>query len=335
MQGDSPESGVGRSRRGAARGGTTSKFVPTEVAVAATTLLVDAAAAEVVAALREEGIESILLKGPSIAQALYPHGGARGYSDVDLLVEPSLVDRAGEVLRRLGFQPERKTVISGRVEHHADAWERLGDNAQVDVHRMLPWVGVPPRDCWDVLAGETQRIRVGGADIDVLAPPALAVHIALHAVFHGATVGGPVHDLELAIERWDGAVWWRARAVAERLGVLAGLRAGLAMASNGASLADELRLPTSVPPEIALSARGPRGAVELERLLAHRSWHDRARLVARQAIPPKAFMYAWWPRAGRGSGWLLLAYARRLWWIVTRIVPAVVAYRAARRSRLR
>jgi putative nucleotidyltransferase-like protein len=60
----------------------------TDVMLVAAALVLDTAAAGVVAALSEGGVRSILLKGPATAQALYGDGAPRPYSDVDLLVAP-------------------------------------------------------------------------------------------------------------------------------------------------------------------------------------------------------------------------------------------------------
>ncbi|MEO6714059.1 MAG: nucleotidyltransferase family protein, partial [Mycobacteriales bacterium] len=55
---------------------------------AASTLAVDRLTADVVRALRAEGVEPILLKGPSFARLLYSSSELRPYVDADLLVAP-------------------------------------------------------------------------------------------------------------------------------------------------------------------------------------------------------------------------------------------------------
>src|SRR5580700_11186524 len=69
---------------------------------AARALGCDHVSAEVVGAMQDVGIPSILLKGPSIARWLYPAGG-RSYADTDLLVPARELSRAETVLRSLGF----------------------------------------------------------------------------------------------------------------------------------------------------------------------------------------------------------------------------------------
>ena len=67
--------------------------------------VVDHVTAEVVPALRDEGIRCILLKGPATVARLYDDPLERPYEDADLLIEPSRFEDARNVLRRLGFAP--------------------------------------------------------------------------------------------------------------------------------------------------------------------------------------------------------------------------------------
>lgn len=60
--------------------------------------------AEVVAALRGERVEVIVLKGGALARTVYPHPALRTMADLDLLVRMEDADRAGAVLASLGFR---------------------------------------------------------------------------------------------------------------------------------------------------------------------------------------------------------------------------------------
>ena len=299
-------------------------------AVAARMLIVDRWTAEVVRALDTRGIDAIVLKGPTIAAALYA-GAPRLYEDIDLLVDPERHAEARELLGLLGYGPVSTPVIDARLERHAEPWGRPTDGALVDLHHTLPWVGVDPPTGWTVFRGEAAPLHVGGADVLGLNPPALAVHVALHAVFHGSVVEGPLDDLQLAVERWDVDVWSDARRIAEQLGALPGFRAGLEMVPRGRTLAAELDLPQSLPPEVALASSGPRGAVEFERLAAHprRDW---VRIIARQLVPPREFMDGWRRQYRPTRRSLFLAYLDRLGLVLARGGPALFAYIRARRT---
>ncbi|MEH7380066.1 nucleotidyltransferase family protein [Bacillus sp. JJ1533] len=59
------------------------------------------------------GIEVIPLKGVWFAEKYFGHVGARGTSDIDLLVKPNLLDKAIECIKELRFTPDPKAVQSG------------------------------------------------------------------------------------------------------------------------------------------------------------------------------------------------------------------------------
>src|SRR3972149_2168438 len=69
----------------------------------AQSLAVDVATGEVVAALREAGIRSVVLRGPALARQVYAAGELRPYVDVDLLVAPGEEEAANAVLSQPGF----------------------------------------------------------------------------------------------------------------------------------------------------------------------------------------------------------------------------------------
>src|SRR5437868_1405389 len=65
--------------------------------------VLDRAAAEVLGALGEAGVDALLLKGRGLATLLYGAGYGRSFSDVDLLVAPAELDAAKRALARLGY----------------------------------------------------------------------------------------------------------------------------------------------------------------------------------------------------------------------------------------
>jgi len=66
----------------------------------------------VVESLNEAGIEPVLLKGACLLNTVYDHPGHRGMSDIDILVEPSLMKTASEVFIKLGYKK------NGEKGHH-------------------------------------------------------------------------------------------------------------------------------------------------------------------------------------------------------------------------
>ncbi len=65
---------------------------------------IDAAIVEVVEKLGAAAIDSLVLKGPALAE-LYEDVGDRRYVDGDVWVAPGDLEAAGDVLKTLGFVP--------------------------------------------------------------------------------------------------------------------------------------------------------------------------------------------------------------------------------------
>ena len=68
--------------------------------------LLERAIGEVLAGLRESGIAYLVLKGPALAQLVYPAPGLRTFGDLDLMVRERDTARMHRVLVALGCTPE-------------------------------------------------------------------------------------------------------------------------------------------------------------------------------------------------------------------------------------
>src|SRR3954452_25284810 len=86
-------------------------------------LMVDALTAEAVGRLGAAGCPNLILRGPVLARELYADGTLRRYVDVDLLVAPTDLERAGAALRAAGFDLRRdhreRPLLA---EPHAQEW---------------------------------------------------------------------------------------------------------------------------------------------------------------------------------------------------------------------
>src|SRR4051794_10334053 len=185
------------------------------------TLAVDALARRVFARLAEQECDAVLLKGRSVAAALYGPGESRGVSvDVDVLSAPEDAGAVAETLVELGYAP-RPYRSPG---DHATTWNREG-LPDVDVHDTLAGLLADPEAVWAVLREHREELAVGR--LPVLDRTGLALHLALHAAQHGRQGGRPLRDLARAVERIDEAHWREAAQVADRLGGTETFGAGL------------------------------------------------------------------------------------------------------------
>jgi hypothetical protein len=303
---------------------------PAELLARARTLSSDAAAVEVTEALRAVGVPVILLKGPAIASWLY-EDDERVYTDADLLVPSIRSDDAEAALARLGFAPYDEGLNAAeQAMVHSQPWVRGRDLAQIDLHRTLFGVGVGPEKTWAELHAATERMVVAGVELDVLAPAGRALHVAVHAVQHENRQGKPLEDLERAIDRLPPELWADALELAERLDATPTFALGLAQSPGGASLARRL----GMSPELARAATAEGSAASLamgfERLARSRGLGAKVRLVTRELLPSRDFI--WWssPLARRGPIGMALAYLWRPFWLAARVVPSLAAWRKHR-----
>jgi hypothetical protein len=289
-----------------------SSFSPVLEAMQALTM--DRVAGEVCSALEAASVSTILLKGSSVRQWLYPHGG-RTYSDTDLLVAGSQFDRARAVLEGLGFDSGRDGWADFERPFHADSMVRVADGGRqwVDLHRNLTGVAAPDALVWRTLEANTVPLSVSGVTVRALNRSALAMHLVLHAVQHS----GHAHTSEdlrrvvncLPFEQWPEVV-----DLASRLGIDGALAIGLRLDPDGARLAERLCLP--VPPLDSSTfwyASAPQGAWSLAMLWSAPSLREKVLWVRWTLVPSPARIRAGiYPVPPGQKMGLCIAYAR--WW---------------------
>lgn len=297
-------------------------------AAATRTLLVDRVTVEVVGALQDARVESIVLKGPTFSALLYPHGG-RLYGDTDLLVAPHDVERAARVLAGLGFVAPSAGLARSE---HGSALEfirasRRRGRELVDLH----WAIDPGHDAahaWRVLWTETEPMPVGPVIVTALNVSGRALHVALHAAHHGLLGPEPDErggqtgeDLRRALALLGEDVWRDAVDLARAIGSEDALALGLRMTTDGAALADRMGLTTVEPDLWRFAGAGtvPRGAKRLDRVRAATGLGAKAGVLARGAIPSPAHARLK-ARSRLGRRWLVVAYGEYWWVAVTRLV---------------
>lgn len=277
------------------------------------TLAVDAVTAEVVTAFEEAGIETLLLKGPSISGWLYEEPSMRGYGDSDLLVDPDRLAEARAKLGELRFRPGFGPLPHPGMESlPAQPWRR--DGFEVDLHEKLPGASAEPGRAWALLRAGAAQQAVGGRTVLALGESARLVHVALHAAHHGPGTVNPIEDLRRALELVDNDAWERAAEVARGLDALGPFASGLALLPEGRRLLARLGLEDEArrarPPDLPVVAAG------LVRLGAASGSRAKASLLRHELLPSADFMRWWTPLARRSRRGLVVAYPWRWLYLV-------------------
>jgi hypothetical protein len=291
--------------------------------VVARTLAADAAGAEVLRALDAAGVIAMLLKGPTVADWLYP-ADARPYVDIDVLVAPTQAAAAADVLTRLGFAPYPRFVSP-----HAHPWQRAADQAEIDLHITVWGSHRTPEALWRELQGWLTTATVGGLEVRVPTLPARALLIVLHAAQHRDNLVKPREDLRRALLAVPTEVWREAERLGDRLWALGEMADGLMLDPAGAALLQELPL---VHAAATVNRGGPPLGVGLARLRHTRGVRAKVAVAVRALAPPgRGDPGATQPHddaAGR-------SYAGRAAWLLARMPDTLTgAYRMWRARRI-
>jgi hypothetical protein len=300
----------------------------------------DAATVEMFEAFESINVESLLLKGPALAETLYVGAGKhRGYCDVDLLVAMEDLPRARSTLAELGYMNRSDLFgiddVAGVL--HAETWERPGarlscERLMIDLHWRLAGCEAPAPLVWGALAPRRASIEIGGRRVAVLDRVGLAMHLATHAAQNGPDDLKTLADLSRGLERWPTEVWRAAASLAAALDGTAAFAAGLRLLPSGAKRADELELPSTEELDWAIRNRDarPRGTFHLQALARAPGAKGRLGVLRRSLFPTRKWIanqYPWVAGSGRR---LVAAYGAHL---LRTPVWAARAWRYRRRLR--
>jgi hypothetical protein len=268
-------------------------------------LAVHAQTVRVVCAIRDAGIDCVLLKGLGHELWLYPDRARPVSRDVDLLIEPSRLKLACETVLELGMAPAPDPVGPSPAR-----WWHLrflpvdGSRVPVELHGSFHFLEAPAERSWAVLSSGRERIELGGAMIDVPSVPARALLLALHVAAHGHDGGWAIEDLRRALSVVAFDEWRLAASLAGALDASAAFSSGLRVLPTGVRIADELGVPN---PESTA-----RSTFRMLEYATQPPLSGLARLLGAEMIPSPDRMRTWYPLARRGRGGLVAAHAIRL-----------------------
>jgi len=277
----------------------------------------------VLAEFEREGVALLTLKGPALAEALYPDPGLRPFTDLDLLVRAADVRRAVSLLSALGYRHQDpghslEYDLAWRQSARFASGESPADLVPVDLHwGLLDYPGIARGPSMDLDEVWERAVKVGAWSQAArgLCPEDLLIYLALHWAVHHAS-SGALWGLDLAflLRRHSGKLDWEA--VAER-----GMRWRICGGLYFALRKVEEQFAVGPPPRVLdrLRPRGLRPAVlewlwrrrgeQLERLdylipvLLMDRGSDFLRALASGALPP-----AGWARFRYGRESRLGAY---------------------------
>ncbi len=275
-----------------------------------------------------EGIETIVLKGPVLAEWLYPDE-VRPYGDSDIMVAPDDWQRAVGVLERLGFSNYLEPMAHPRMESFAGTGF-VRDEDNVDLHCALHGLGGDPNVIWTSLLAGSERQVIGGTELNVPGRPALLLHIGLHAAHH--VKGKPIEDLRRAIALADEQLWRLALALARFHDGVPAFASGLRLLPKGVDLARWLEIDDARSLRHDLRREGVPVAEGINALFSSEdSVSEKFSIVVDELFPRPEFMRWWSSLARRGHLGLAVAYLWRPIWLIVHAPSGALAWWRVRR----
>lgn len=136
-----------------------------------------------------DGLEAVVVKGPDLADNVYPLRGDRTFSDLDILATPAAHPALAELMQGLGYQLYLKPRLDHTVSNQEQKWVHPGiPSVLVEVHGNLVHYEALRR-----------RVSFGYAEVTRCGAQSPALARFFTCVVH-ATFGHKLHELRLLVD---------------------------------------------------------------------------------------------------------------------------------------
>ncbi|HYR37563.1 MAG TPA: nucleotidyltransferase family protein [Methylomirabilota bacterium] len=161
----------------------------------------------VLLALDVAGIQTAALKGPVLAERLYPEASMRRCTDLDLLIAERDIERAARALEPLGYELEDglAALYARRHHHHLHLAGRCPPVIELHFRAYVGFGVTLPAEA--LLARARAHRTGGGAPCWVLAPEDELLYLGVHAAGHCFDRLLWLYDLKLFMSRNPSLDW--------------------------------------------------------------------------------------------------------------------------------
>jgi hypothetical protein len=145
--------------------------------------------ARVLTALSASGVPTLVLKGPALANTIYPKSTLRPYGDIDIVCHEEDWTATHETMLQLGYQPVDGLTapppkVWARKAYYHTQYFRADQSVLVEVHYDLWQIGLRPR-LGERFWKRAQPVTIAGAEGRMLAPEDQLLHLCVHLHHHG------------------------------------------------------------------------------------------------------------------------------------------------------
>lgn len=135
------------------------------------------------------GLQAIVVKGPDLADNVYPIRGDRTFGDLDILATPEAHGALAELLQSLGYQLYRRPRLDHTESNQEQKW----------VHPAIPSVLVEVHGNLVHYEALRRRVSFGYAEVRRCGAQSPALARFFTVVVH-ATLGHKLHELRLLVD---------------------------------------------------------------------------------------------------------------------------------------
>jgi hypothetical protein len=189
------------------------------------------------------GIDSIPVKGPTLATLVYGDLSLRLFTDLDVLVQKPDFARATVALRALEFRPAPRPFDDWRdsllLEEHHEVFLHADSDIPLELHRSLVHRTLAEASLEESWWHNRQFLDLGGAAVGTLGPESLLLYLCLHGAKHSWARIGWLCDLHRSLKQFADVQWDVIWQLAEKHGLTRIVAVGLILVEellDGAAL---------------------------------------------------------------------------------------------------
>lgn len=162
-------------------------------------------------AFQAQNIPVIALKGVYLAEAIYTDNSVRRMADIDLLVHPTHLELAAQILEEMGYKPWRQFWAEHEMQfsHEMPAFLQVG-KPPIELHWTLLEPSLPFAIDLQEIWQRAIPVTIAGVDILGLAAEDLLLHLCMHAPtqhhFRGAL--RMTYDIALTVSKCHELIDW-------------------------------------------------------------------------------------------------------------------------------
>jgi hypothetical protein len=145
--------------------------------------------ADVVSRFDAARVPTLVLKGPALANSIYPKPSMRPYGDIDIVCREQDWVAAHDLLVSAGYIPVSDLTapppkVWGRKAYYHTQYYRPNEAILVEVHYDLWQIGLRPK-LGDEFWRRAVPVTISGTEARMLAPEDQVLHLCVHLHHHG------------------------------------------------------------------------------------------------------------------------------------------------------